>query len=125
MQLRIARLCLDCEEVHDSQTCPVCASESFAFLTRWVPVPDGRLRPEPTTTPEAETYKQLTAGSSGRWVKRGALGLTVLGLAGWAWRWSRKHPGDAQPAAADRHASTRTAEADENVEPGKKMLKRT
>jgi hypothetical protein len=86
MQLRMARVCLDCEEVHDAQTCPVCASESFAFLTRWVPAPERRARPRPTTSPEAETYRQLTtAGSSGSWIKRGALGLTILGLAGWAW----------------------------------------
>jgi len=86
MQLRMARVCLDCEEVHDAQTCPVCASESFAFLTRRVPAPERRARPRPTTSPEAETYRQLTtAGSSGSWIKRGALGLTILGLAGWAW----------------------------------------
>ena len=39
MQLRNARLCLDCEEVHESQQCPSCASESFVFITRWVPAP--------------------------------------------------------------------------------------
>src|SRR5688572_26295030 len=37
MELDIARLCLNCEEVHDSQHCPKCASETFAYLTRWVP----------------------------------------------------------------------------------------
>ena len=37
MQLNVARLCLDCEEVHGSQSCPKCASETFAYLTRWVP----------------------------------------------------------------------------------------
>jgi hypothetical protein len=37
MQLNVARLCLDCEEVHSSQSCPTCASETFAYLTRWVP----------------------------------------------------------------------------------------
>src|SRR3954464_15469229 len=40
MELRTARLCLDCEEVHAEQQCPICASESFAYLTRWVPVGD-------------------------------------------------------------------------------------
>ena len=30
MQLRNARLCLDCEEVHDAQQCPACASAMFA-----------------------------------------------------------------------------------------------
>ena len=36
MQLSVARVCLDCEELHDSQQCPVCASETFAYLTQWV-----------------------------------------------------------------------------------------
>jgi hypothetical protein len=90
MQLRMARVCLDCEEVHDAQTCPVCASESFAFLTRWVPAPERRKHPRPATSPEAETYKQLmnqeVSNSPARsWVTRGALGLTMLGLAGWIW----------------------------------------
>ena len=42
MQLRTARLCLDCEELHEENTCPVCASEMFAFLTRWVPAEERR-----------------------------------------------------------------------------------
>ena len=46
MQLQSARLCLDCDEVHDAQQCPLCASETFAFLTRWVPVPDRTDRPQ-------------------------------------------------------------------------------
>lgn len=37
MQLTTARLCLNCDEVHDAQTCPVCVSETFVYLTRWVP----------------------------------------------------------------------------------------
>jgi hypothetical protein len=36
MKLVNARLCLDCEEVHEEQHCPICGSESFAFMTRWV-----------------------------------------------------------------------------------------
>ncbi len=38
MQLRVARLCLDCEELYAGQdTCPVCASERSAFLSQWLP----------------------------------------------------------------------------------------
>ena len=37
MQLDTARLCLNCEEIHDSRHCPKCASETFAYVTRWVP----------------------------------------------------------------------------------------
>ena len=36
MRLMNARLCLDCEEVHEEQHCPTCSSESFAFLSRGV-----------------------------------------------------------------------------------------
>ncbi len=37
MKLRDARLCLDCEELHADEQCPHCASEAFAFVTRWIP----------------------------------------------------------------------------------------
>jgi len=88
MQLRVARLCLDCEEIHDAQACPVCASEAFAFLSRWVPAPERRIRPRPTTSPEAETYRELLAPNRQPrpWIKRGLVGLTIVGLAGWAWK---------------------------------------
>ena len=36
MRLDDARLCLDCEEIHEEQECPACGSEAFAFLTRWI-----------------------------------------------------------------------------------------
>ena len=61
MQLRKARLCLDCEELHDQWQCPVCASETFAFITRWMPAPERRKKPRPsnvgawfTARPETE-----------------------------------------------------------------------
>ena len=79
MQLRVARVCLDCEEVHDSAHCPVCASETFAFLSRWVPVQDRRTQPRPPqgATPAGRAGKMvLGAGLCGgaayvlnRWLK--------------------------------------------------------
>ncbi len=94
MQLRNARLCLDCDDVHQDASCPACGSESFAFLSRWVEVPERRRSPRPTSSPEAEVYRELLADNSTesptrRLLKRGILGLTALGLAGWAWRTSR------------------------------------
>lgn len=87
MHLRIARLCLDCEEVHDEQQCPRCASDQFTFLTRWVPLPEGRKRPrvpvEPS--PELETYRQIVRGEPrrrGRVLTRALVGLGAAGLAG-------------------------------------------
>jgi len=123
MQLRNARLCLDCEEVHDAAHCPACASESFAFITRWVPTPsaDGsqpavqpalppvgplerRERPaqplEPATREALDTYRQLLDGRSpSHWtfVKRSAVGLALFGLAGWAWKQQNQRPAGAPP----------------------------
>lgn len=88
MQLRNARLCLDCEEVHESQQCPLCASETFVFITRWVPAPERRQRPrtaEPPPAPETlDTYREILGpqDSAGwRFVKRGAVGLALFGVA--------------------------------------------
>lgn len=105
MQLRNARLCLDCDEVHDTAQCPACASETFAFMTRWVPEPERRPRaraPEPESPEMLDTYRQMldptAERSSWRFVKRGALGLAVFGLAGWAWRHNRREPNGASAA---------------------------
>jgi hypothetical protein len=96
MQLRVARLCLDCEEVHQDEICPVCGSESFAYISRWVPVPDPERASRPPSSAQAEVYRALlgegpppqkTQNRGG--LKGGLLGLTALGLAGWAWRSSR------------------------------------
>ena len=42
MQLRAARLCLDCEELHIADVCPICASERYAFLSTWLPSEERR-----------------------------------------------------------------------------------
>ena len=42
MQLRIARLCLDCEELHTADRCPRCISEHYAMVTTWLPVEERR-----------------------------------------------------------------------------------
>jgi hypothetical protein len=89
MQLHVARLCLDCQEVHDARTCPRCTSESFALLSRWIPAPERRAKPRPTADRDAvEAYRQLLAPEEPRshpWLKGGAL-LAVLGVSGWLWR---------------------------------------
>ncbi|MGE0815071.1 MAG: hypothetical protein AB7O28_21780 [Vicinamibacterales bacterium] len=87
MHLRRARLCLDCEEVHEEQHCPRCASDQFTFLTRWVPVPDGRKRPRTVVepSPDLETYRQIVKGTPaprGRLFTRALVGLGAAGLAG-------------------------------------------
>jgi hypothetical protein len=90
MKLRDARLCLDCDEVHHDGMCPLCGSESFAYLSRWVPAPEVNRAPRPATSEQAEVFRELLSDgqlpANRRLLKRGLLGLTALGLAGWAWR---------------------------------------
>ena len=103
MRLGVARLCLDCEEVHDVELCPVCGSETFAFLKRWV-TPAAR---PPTANPgggkdvpaaelvqQLDTYEQILKpgrprSGMGRLMARGAVGLAALGAARLAWRAGR------------------------------------
>jgi hypothetical protein len=76
MQLKTARLCLNCEHVHDAQACPVCASETFAYLSRWVP--HSQLEPRPVVRHRiAPTVVRRVA------VGGGALSLIAFGLYQW------------------------------------------
>ena len=52
MRLDDARLCLDCEEIHEEQECPACGSEAFAFLTRWIQSTSAE-RPKPRPNSES------------------------------------------------------------------------
>jgi hypothetical protein len=106
MQLRNARLCLDCDEVHEESHCPVCASESFAFIKRWVPASERRTRqrqPEVVDGSHRETistYKELLAANdeprltAWQLVRGGAVSLALLGAAGWMWRRNVQQPAD-------------------------------
>jgi hypothetical protein len=70
MQLRVARLCLDCEELHTDNTCPRCASESYAFLSNWLQVEERRR----WRRPSSETSNRDGEGigkSIGRWIRGG------------------------------------------------------
>jgi hypothetical protein len=110
MQLRTARLCLDCEEVHESQKCPICASETFVFITRWVPAPERRKKPRTTGPPESpdtlDSYREMLDRKDGSaaWglVKRGAVGLALVGMAGWIWRRNSREGAAATDADRDR-----------------------
>src|SRR4029079_5959563 len=88
----VARLCLNCDEVHDQLTCPLCSSESFAYISRWVPAPERRTQPRQRPSREtADIYRQLLEAKpqrvdSRRWRKRGVLVLGAAVIAGWALR---------------------------------------
>src|SRR4030095_11543528 len=105
MRLALARLCLDCEEVHDGDKCRVCGSETFAFLRRWVEPTsrpshkvDQQLRRDVPAGEHAErldAYRQLLDSKHkrshpGRLLARGAALLAILGAARVVWRWGRR-----------------------------------
>jgi hypothetical protein len=47
IDLRRARLCLDCEMIFDAPRCPACTSESFVPITRWIQPTERRLAERP------------------------------------------------------------------------------
>ncbi len=104
MRLDDARLCLDCEELHNEHECPACGSEAFAFLKRWIKTTTSRPRVSSTRDPLApvdvvsreatseqlDAWRQIVEGKApeprrGRLIARGLVGLAAMGLAGWAW----------------------------------------
>ena len=91
MQLTTARLCLNCEEVHDAQSCPGCASETFVYLTRWIPHSRRDTRPArplgvapPVNRRAANAAPGLIALALSQWFKRAQtrLELIAIGKAG-------------------------------------------
>ena len=104
MRLDDARLCLDCEEIHDEQECPSCGSEASAFLKRWIkttgngsqrrrdvaaPPPGPSLR-QPPAEDQLDAWRRIVEGrpaapGKGKLVVRSLVGLAAMGLAGWAW----------------------------------------
>ena len=70
MQLRVARLCLDCEELHTDNTCPRCASESYAFLRNWLQVEERRRWRRPAAE-DSNGDGEGIGKSIGRWIRGG------------------------------------------------------
>jgi hypothetical protein len=104
MRLDDARLCLDCEEIHNEQECPACGSEAYAFLKRWIkttgngsqrrrdaaPAPEGPTVRQPPSDDQLDAWRRIIEGrpaapGKGKLVVRGLVGLAAMGIAGWAW----------------------------------------
>src|SRR6266850_1162943 len=110
MQLRGTRLCLDCEELHREDRCPVCASDAFAYLTRWVTVEERRTgrRGGAPPTPAAP----ISPPGLSRWLARGAAGLVLVATGRWLWKstgptqWSERASREARkPTRPDEDAA--------------------
>jgi hypothetical protein len=96
MHLGVARLCLDCHEIHQYDRCPACTSEAFAYITRWIKLDNAASRPpiehenSSAAVEKIDTYRQIlqhTASDSRatKWLRNGALLLAAgyLGRLGW------------------------------------------
>ena len=72
MQLRVARLCIDCEELHNADRCPLCASESYAFLASWLPSEERRRFRRAPPAPANESWWSVSPRdlwhALGRWL---------------------------------------------------------
>src|SRR5688572_247877 len=86
MQLRGTRLCLDCEELHRADRCPVCASDAFAYLTRWVTVEERRAKHRGAAPP---TPAAPTPPGVSRWIARGTAGLVLVAAGRWFFKSAR------------------------------------
>jgi hypothetical protein len=95
MHLSVARLCLDCQEIHEEDRCPVCTSEAFGFITRWVKVeatPRASQEKERVlTSTKLEDYRQILNptprwATAGRWLRKGGLVVAAGVLARWGWQ---------------------------------------
>ena len=82
MQLRNPRLCLDCEELHEEQQCPICASESFAYLSRWIPSEERRR----TTRARRLEGQQSAPPAKKTWIAGGLAGVALIAASRWLFR---------------------------------------
>jgi hypothetical protein len=116
MQLSVARLCLDCQEIHENDRCPVCTSEAFAFMTRWVKVdaptrgPSTREKPA-GPTPKADAYRRILnpapqRSTPARWLRKAGIVVATGYLARWGWN----------IASQVRHSSRADAGADDKTQ---------
>jgi hypothetical protein len=98
MQLHVARLCLDCQEVHADARCPMCASASFVPLSRWIPPQERRGPSRQQGDETTEAYRQLLAPEAeavhSKWPKRAAVLLATVTVGGWLWRQMPRTPPD-------------------------------
>jgi hypothetical protein len=116
MQLSVARLCLDCQEIHENDRCPICTSEAFAFMTRWVKVdapaqgPSTREKPADRTQ-KADAYRRILSPAPqrtttpARWLRKAGIVVATGYLARWGWN----------IASHVKHSSRADADTDDNT----------
>ena len=101
MHLGVARLCLDCHEIHEYDRCPACMSEAFAYITRWIKLDTigSRPRSEPENNPaeveKIDSYRQIlhptaNGARATKWLRNGSLLVAAAYLARLGWHTARR-----------------------------------
>lgn len=80
----------------------MCGSESFAYITRWVPTPEGLperrpVKAVPPTPHVVDAYRQLlaphhAAPSRASWITRSLVGIAAMSAAAWVWQGKASAP---------------------------------
>jgi len=90
-------------------------------MTRWVPAPERRERPRLHEAPrpaELQAYRTLLdpehKPNGGGWqlVRQGAMGLALVGVAGWLWKSASANASASAGATADKTDDASRAEKD-------------
>ena len=103
MHLGVARLCLDCHEVHEYAHCPACTSEAFVFITRWIKLEDapvrspGEQKEQSAAAEKIDTYRKILQppprrARTNKWLRNGGLLLVAGYLARWGWDMANRRP---------------------------------
>ncbi len=81
IDLKRARLCLDCEMIFDAPQCPACASESFVPVTRWIRPSEREISERTQPHPPSAANAAPPAKPSKRLLKKSLyVGLSAYGL---------------------------------------------
>ena len=115
MHLSLARLCLDCQEVHEADRCPVCTSEAFGFITRWVTIDEAPPRVPPREqsvgrASKVDSYRQILnptpqRSRTAKWLRKGGLVVAAGYLARWGWQIAADHRRSQQETLKDNGRS--------------------
>lgn len=90
MPLDKARLCLDCDTIHDLESCPQCGSATFFYLATWVKpsLPPRAVPAERPPAPAAPAPRRM-----GHWVRNTLLaGAGVIAAYQLLFKPSRQKP---------------------------------
>lgn len=73
LPLSEARICLECDTIHDLQSCPECGSATFYFLSNWIRPRRPPVQEEQAPPPETPLQQMLKPKKKGHILRNTAL----------------------------------------------------